>query len=331
MKRLGIWTIGLLLVLLATGLAVPALAGSPGSKAIEAVPGSSSGDAEVAELAAELEVADAVADLEESGDKEIKLLEVTLGGGFLGVWGTDNVQAAEPVGKLAGVYGTVERADGTKFAFFRGIWISNDGSMFGYLKGRYADGQFKGTWGCPETGAGGSVEGTYTIAGIDNATAGDFTGIWTTRDGQQKGYLKGTWSPVVSVKREGRFGGRWTCGTAATSSVVDSYGRLWGLYGSIDLADGSSIHYFRGKWDAANDGPHGRLGGLIIDGRFYGLWASHNNLAGGYLKGVWAENLFKGVWGHFGSSAEGRLWGRYGPLPVPSPVEEQTSWLDKTE
>jgi len=49
----------------------------------------------------------------------------------------------------------------------------------------------------------------------------------------------------------------------------------------------TSIHYFRGKWHAANSRAHGRLGGLAIDGQFYGVWWPQERAAmpGGYLTG----------------------------------------------
>ena len=162
------------------------------------------------------------------------------------------------------------------------------------------------------------MRGTYAPdADSANDLVQRFVGDWATEDGQQSGYLKGTWAPIVLSQPEGKFAGQWVC-----DAEVAPDGRLSGLYGVIKLADGSSMQYFRGRWHAA-DGGHGRLGGLIVDGGFYGLWNSGDSNGRGYLKGAWADNSFKGSWGHLGHEAEGRLWGKYGPIVTPQPVEKQ--------
>jgi hypothetical protein len=158
----------------------------------------------------------------------------------------------------------------------------------------------------------------------------------------------------VSVEREGRFGGRWingegasvlgkgarisarlnANGAAAGNLKLNRAGRIWGCYGEIKLADGSSIDYFRGKWHAANNRAHGRLGGIAIDGKFYGMWGGQQKgcRAGGYLTGGYSydsqlekepKGTFEGTWGRFGQEDSGQLKGKFGPLPVSQPFEDQ--------
>ena len=350
MKKWGFLIMGLLLVGLVVGITVPAVmasrAANPGDEELPA----SAAEAELAELAADWEEADPVTDNTGEG-KEIKLLEVTLGGGFQGVWGTDNTEDADPTGSLVGIYGTVKRAGGHEVSYFKGIWLTDNDTVFGYLRGTCSDnGTFAGVWSNPETGAGGPVNGTYSPADSDNVTSGEFNGTWETRDGEQSGYLRGTWSPAVSLEREGRFGGRWISDyqvTAISKGARHSVkcrarvnaecrraGRVWGSYGEITLADGTSIHYFGGKWHAASNRAHGRLGGLAIDGNFYGVWGGHRNgcRAGGYLTGDYSydsqlekepRGTFEGVWGRFGQEASGQLKGKFGPRGVSVPFEDQ--------
>jgi hypothetical protein len=246
---------------------------------------------------------------------------------------------------------TLRRAGGKEANYLTGIWLTDNGSVFGWLRGKCSDnGTFAGVWRDAETGVGGPVEGTYSPTNDDNVTAGEFDGTWRTRDGEQGGYLRGTWSPAVSAEREGRFGGRWTNdGQASTAgkghgvsaknkvkfnAVSGQAGRLWGGYGKIDLADGTSIEYFRGKWHAANNSAHGRLAGLAIDGKFYGVWGGHKKVcrAGGYLTGDYSydsqldkepKGTFEGVWGRFGQEGSGQLKGKFGPLGVSVPFEDQ--------
>ena len=355
MKKWGFLIMGLLLVGLVVGIAVPTAmdsrAANPGDGALPAT----ADEAELAELAADLQEADPVTDNDEAAAKEIKLLEVTLGGGFQGEWGTDNAEDADPMGSLVGIYGKVKRAGGKEAGYFKGIWLTDNDTVFGYLRGICSDnGTFTGVWRNSETAVGGPVNGTYSPTSGDNVTAGEFIGTWSTRDGEQGGYLRGTWSPAVSVERGGRFGGRWingegvsvlskgarisarrnANGAGAGNLKLNGAGRIWGCYGEIKLADGSSINYFRGKWHAANNRGHGRLGGIAVDGKFYGMWGGHQKgcHAGGYLTGDYScdsqlekepKGTFEGVWGRFGQEDNGQLKGKFGPLPMSQPFEDQ--------
>jgi hypothetical protein len=356
MKKWGFLIIGLLLVGLVVGIAVPTVmtsrAANPGDGTLPAI----ADEAELAELAADLQEADPVADNSDAGEaKDLKSLEVTLGGGFQSVWGTDNMEDTDPVGSLVGIYGKVKRAGGQEVGYFKGIWLTDNDTVFGYLRGICSDnGTFTGVWRNPETGAGGPVNGTYSPTNDDNVTGGEFNGTWETRDGERSGYLRGTWSPAVSVEREGQFGGRWingdrtsalskgarisarrsANGEAAGDLKLNHAGRIWGCYGRIDLADGSSINYFRGKWHAASNRAHGRLGGIAIDGKFYGMWGGQQKgwNSGGYLTGNYSydsqlekepKGTFEGVWGCFGQEDKGQLKGKFGPMPVSQPFEDQ--------
>jgi len=350
MKKWVFLIMGLLLVGLVVGITVPAVMASRAANQGDGISSATAAEAELAELAADWEEADPVTDNTGEG-KGIKLLEVTLGGGFQGVWGTDNTEDADPAGSLVGVYGKVKRASGNEVNYFKGLWLTDNGTVFGYLRGICSDnGTFAGAWSNPETGAGGPVNGTYSPTDSDNVTSGEFNGRWETRDGEQSGYLRGTWSPTASVEREGRFGGRWindnqvsaVCKRARVSAKCKAKvnaeclraGRVWGCYGEIKLADGTSIHYFRGKWHAANNRAHGRLGGLAIDGKFYGVWGGHKKVCrgGGYLAGDYSyygqlekepKGTFEGVWGRFGQEDSGLLKGKFGSLGVSEPFEDQ--------
>jgi hypothetical protein len=247
----------------------------------------------------------------------------TIDGGFRGVWGRDNATNSEPPGVLGGLYGRVQEPDGSGSGYFGGIWKDKNGGPGGYLQGRYANGYFWGVWRCLETGARGILGGTYVPApGATSDVPHRFSGIWITRDGQQTGYLKGTWSPAVQSQPAGRFAGQWTHDNDVTAAQVAPDGRLSGTYHRLELADGSSIRYFKGRW-SSNEGARGRLGGLVHDGGFYGLWNSRNSDAQGYLKGAWADHRFRGVWGYTGQEPGGRLWGRYGPYVTPEPLEAE--------
>jgi type II secretory pathway pseudopilin PulG len=351
MKKWGYWIIGLLLVGLVAGIAVPAVMASRASNPSDEALAAAADEADLAELAAALQEADPlVTDNDEEAAKKIKLLEVTLGGGFQGEWGTDNAEDADPMGSLVGIYGKVKRAD-KQINYFTGIWLADDGSIFGYLRGTCSDnGTFTGVWRNSETEVGGLLNGTYSPVNNDNVTAGEFNGTWETTDGEQSGYLRGTWSPAVSVEREGRFGGLWVnddqlaascqgdrvsakC-KAKNDAECNRASRIWGSYGRINLADNTTIQYFVGKWHAANGRLHGRLGGVAIDGKFYGVWGGQKNgcRAGGYLTGDYSydsqlekepKGTFEGVWGRFGQEDNGQLRGKFSPLPVPQPFEDQ--------
>ena len=352
MKKFGFLVMGLLLVGLVVGITVPAVMASRASNSGDMTPATTTAAAELAQVAADLEEANPATDNADAGEsKEIKLLEVTLGGGFQGEWGTDNAEQAVSTGSLVGIYGKVKRAGGKEANYLTGIWLTDNGSVFGWLRGKCSDnGTFTGVWRNAETGVGGPVEGTYSPTNDDNVTAGGFNGTWESKDGEQGGYLRGTWAPAISAEREGRFGGRWTNanqlsatgkgagvsakGKGKVNAESTGAGRLWGCYGKIDLADGTSIQYFRGKWHAANNSAHGQLGGVAIDGKFYGVWGGHNRIcrAGGYLTGDYSydsqldkepRGTFEGVWGRFGQEGSGQLKGKFGPLGVSVPFEDQ--------
>jgi hypothetical protein len=250
--------------------------------------------------------------------------KVSITGGFKGVWGTEDSAADERPGKVAGIYGVVEYEDGIAYGFFGGIWKNASGRMAGYLKGRYEGGQFRGIWRCLETGMWGPVVGRYTPApdATIDAIHYLFKGKWETRDGQLSGYLKGIWSPLTMVKPEGKFDGQWMCDNQLTAACVQPDGKLAGKYGVAVFKDGTRIHYFGGILHS-RESNKGRLGGLIVDGRFCGLWNSDSSYPRGYLKGIWRDNRFKGVWGQFGQNSEGRLWGVYRPFVTLTAVEKK--------
>lgn len=244
---------------------------------------------------------------------------VKIDGGFQGVWNSNTSTEARP-GTVAGIYGRVECADDCSYGYFGGLWKNSSGRMAGYLKGRYRDGYFRGIWRCLETDMWGPVIGKYYP--VPNPSSNEichyFVGKWATIDGNLNGYLRGTWSPLAEVKPEGRFNGQWMYDNQLTAASINPDGRLAGTYGVGIFQDGTTIHYFRGKW-GSNDGERGRLGGLVVDSMFGGVWNSDDNLPQGYLKGTWRNNRFKGVWGHFCQGTEGRLWGTYRPFPTPKP------------
>jgi hypothetical protein len=73
---------------------------------------------------------------------------------------------------------------------------------------------------------------------------------------------------------------------------------------------------------------------VAIDGKFYGVWGGHNKIgrAGGYLTGDYSydsqlgkepKGTFEGVWGRFGQEGSGQLKGKFGPLGVSVPFEDQ--------
>jgi hypothetical protein len=248
--------------------------------------------------------------------------EVSINGGFQGVWGTDISTEARP-GKVAGLYGKVAYENDRSYGFFGGLWKDSNGRMAGYLKGRYRDGRFYGIWRCLETDMWGPVVGRYyPVPTTDSSeVCHHFVGRWATIDGQLTGFLRGTWAPLAQVKPEGKFNGQWIYDNDTTAATVAPDGKLSGSYGVAVFKDGTTIHYFRGRW-TSQDGARGRLGGLVVDRTFCGIWNSDNHIPQGYLKGIWGHYRFKGVWGQFGQGTEGRLWGKYRPFPTLEPVEE---------
>jgi len=305
----------LLLSLLAIGL----LAG--GSTAVFA---RSAAQPDLEPLTASLE--EAIGDLQISDGSEI-LPELTPGeklsidGGFRGVWGVweedETDQSMEYPGKVAGLYGSITRADGTSYGFVGGVYTQRSGKLGGFLFGRYADGFFWGRWHSATGEANGQLKGTYDVNtdAVDAILKG-FRGEWQTSDGSRTGYIKGTYSPKVSIQITGRFGGKWADNdsTAATADMAD--GTLKGHYGVIRLADGTVIRCFRGGWYSDEGSATGRLEGIGLGGHFYGIWHNTDGKPAGYLAGKYGENRFRGVWGNMGEEPRGSLWGRYGPLPV---------------
>jgi len=250
--------------------------------------------------------------------------KVHIEGGFKGIWVTDSNATDNCPGNVAGIYGTVKNEDGTSYGFFSGLWRNETGKMGGYLKGKYRDGEFRGIWRCLETGVWGPVKGRYSPA--PDATAADmhhvFFGKWATWDGQLRGHLKGRWAPLAAVKLEGKFNGQWMYANQLTAASIQPDGKLAGTYSVAVFKDGTRIHLFRGTW-TSRESDRGKLGGLIVDGRFYGLWNSGNGHPRGYLKGVWKDHRFKGVWAQFDHNIEGRLWGVYRPMITPTTVDKQ--------
>jgi hypothetical protein len=255
---------------------------------------------------------------------------VSIDGGFSGIWVKENEVSVEPQGRVVGVYGRVNYANGDELGFFGGIWRDGSGRTTGYLKGKYDDGSFRGKWLCLENGVGGPVSGRCfpTPDTTDSDLRHYFYGEWETEDGQLEGYLRGTWSPIAVLEPRGRFSGQWTHDDQTAAAELLPDGRLSGAYGLVQLQDGTSMHYFRGRWNSA-EGAQGRLGGLIASEGFCGLWNSSDSSARGYLKGVWGHNRFRGVWGYFGQGAEGRLWGQYGSIITPEPVAERATVLSQ--
>ncbi len=245
---------------------------------------------------------------------DTKNCKVTINGGFKGEWVTDTSITDERPGKVVGIYGTVNYNNGTGYGFFSGIWKNASGRMAGYLKGKYKDGQFRGIWRCLETGMWGPVIGRYSPAPYTTAEemCCIFFGKWATRDGQLRGTLKGTWSPLTQVRPIGKFAGQWIYSEVLTAASIQPDGKLNGTYGVAVFRDGTRIQYFRGIWNSRYG--RGRLGGLIVDGKFCGLWNGDGGRPAGYLKGDWRSNRFKGIWKKFGDNREGRLWGVYRPI-----------------
>jgi hypothetical protein len=162
MKKLVFWVMGLLLAGLVVGIAVPAVVASRAANSGDGTSSATAAEAELTQLAADWEYADPVTD--STGEvKGIRLLEVTLRGGFQGVWGTDNTEDADPMGSLVGIYGSVKKADGQEVSYFRGVWLTDNSTVFGYLRGICSDdGTFAGVWSNPETRVGGPVKGAFS-------------------------------------------------------------------------------------------------------------------------------------------------------------------------
>ena len=54
--------------------------------------------------------------------------EVSINGGFQGIWGTDISTEARP-GKVAGLYGKVDYNSVRSYGFFGGLWKNSSGRM----------------------------------------------------------------------------------------------------------------------------------------------------------------------------------------------------------
>ena len=240
-----------------------------------------------------------------------------IAGGFHGVWGLDNLDHNMPQGDLCGVYGFrnhVKRGS----SFFRGMWKTDDGEVTGYLVGKGINGRLHGIWYWPEKCVGGRIKGTYTPLVTDATKDSEmsFEGIWY-RGGRQIGYMEGNWSPVEEIVTSKIFEGEWSRGGETPSDGI-----IKGVHGRIELEDGTSVPFFRGRWES-NDGAYGRLAGLGLDGSFCGIWKGEFGFSRGYLEGTYKDKEFSGTWGHFGQEPSGRLWGTYGMgLNTPIPQEE---------
>jgi len=312
MKRINVFIIAALSLLLVAGITMSAAANTT-------PPVTDSPAPQISEVEPEVLVEDyeELIPIPEDGR------EVSINGGFKGVWGFDNSTTDKPPATLAGIYGRVVNADGTTHGYFGGFWKTPEGTV-GYLTGKWGNGYFWGTWRCLESGRSGPVGGIYTPSTNDSAeVVRRFTGKWATSSGEVIGYLKGTWSPAVEHHREGRFGGYWTYNPDVTAADITPDGKLQGIYESIRLADGTTMHLFKGRGFNNEGTIRGTIIGLAANDDFCGLWKTLTGNAHGYLKGVWRNNQFKGVWGHFGHSSIGRLWGRYGPTLTPETAEPE--------
>jgi hypothetical protein len=273
---------------------------------------------EVDSLITELEELEDIHILPKPDDgAEIKIL-----GGFHGRWGVD--EAEDPLGGLAGIYGSITYEDGTGYGFLGGIWKQRDEKAVGYLIGKYDDDAFWGIYRNYAGENGGKFGGTYAVADSDvEALINRFAGQWESSDGESSGYVKGTWAQKVGIRRVGKFGGKWFYNddeAEVTSERPRPDGQFRGHYGTMKLADDTVIHLFRGGW-LSEEGNVGKLTGIGIRGHFYGIWRGEDE--SGYMMGKAKDHRMRGVWGTFGEEEQGRLHGRYGRTPKPDQVEPE--------
>ncbi|MFC1951088.1 hypothetical protein ACFLXN_01600 [Chloroflexota bacterium] len=308
----------LVLGLLVAGTA-SALAAGPAAESI-------TGLAETNEMSAE-ELGALVEELEAAEDIDIvpapeEGAEVAILGGFHGKWGVS--EAEDPMGWLAGIYGSVSFEDGSGYGFVGGVWKIHGEKVGGYIIGKYAAGAFWAIYRNYAGENGGMLGGTYAVVEEDvEAMVNRFEGKWMSNDGEREGYLKGTWAQKVGIRRVGRFGGKWYINdneTDVTAERPEPDGGFRGHYGTMKLADDTVIHLFRGGWRSV-DGVEGKLTGIGIHGRFYGVWNGEEN--SGYLMGRAREHRVRGIWGTFGEEPQGRLVGRYDRYPRTNEVEPE--------
>jgi len=262
--------------------------------------------------------------------------KLSINGGFRGVWGIDSEadQSTEPSGYMAGLYGSVTKADGTTYNFMGGVYTRENGRLGGFLVGKYADGSFWGTWHSATSGVHGQYGGTYNTSTDDvEAVLNNYEGKWQTSDGTRTGYIKGNYFARVSAQMTGKFAGKWVgCDVEASVDTVvpQADGSLKGHIGVIHFADGTDIRYFRGGWSSDEGCATGRLQGIGIRGHFYGIWHDTEGKSAGYLTGQYGESRFRGLWGNMGENPQGKLWGRYVQItdaveiqPMPDKIEPQ--------
>jgi len=310
----GVLALGLLIAGTASALAVPAAESIQGFAETNEM-----SEQELGALVAELEAVEEIEIIPVPEDEEA---QVKILGGFHGRWGVDETE--DPLGGLAGIYGSVTNEDGSGYGFLGGIWKQCDERAVGYLIGKYADGAFWGIYRNYAGEAGGMLGGTYAV-GQENVEAmiNRLEGKWISGDGERSGYIKGAWAQKVGQKRIGRFGGKWYVNddeADVTAERPEADGRLGGHYGAIKLADGTVINLFRGRWNG-EEGAEGKFTGIGLRGRFYGVWNGEET--SGYMMGRANEHRFRGVWGTFGQEPQGKLHGRYGRYPATDEVEPE--------
>jgi len=257
--------------------------------------------------------------------------EVKILGGFHGKWGVD--EADDPLGWIAGIYGTVTNEDGTSYGFLGGIWKQRGERVGGYLIGKYADDAFWGIYRNHAGENGGRFGGTYA-AGENDAEAmiNRFAGQWESTDGEISGYIKGVWAEKVGIRRIGKYKGQWVypnenadAEAAANGERPEADGKFRGNYAAMKLANGTVIHLFRGGWHSA-EGNNGKLTGIGIRGHFYGIWQGEDE--SGYMMGRAKDHRMRGVWGTFGEEEQGKLRGKYGRTPRPDQAETEDEQQD---
>jgi hypothetical protein len=103
-------------------------------------------------------------------------------------------------------------ADSDTSGHFRGAWIGNEGSLMGYLRGRYE-----------------IRDGERVLYGK-----------WITESGRFQGLLRGTWSPLRQQNGpDGIFEGRW----------VDETFTIKGSFrGHYHLGESDTSGFFQGRW-----------------------------------------------------------------------------------
>jgi len=245
---------------------------------------------------------------------------VELLGGIHGRWGVDD--SDEHLGWLAGIYGVVISEDGTEYGFLGGIVKQRDSGLeYGYLTGKYADGEFWGTYYDYNGEVDGAFGGTYDIGESDvESMISHFSGIWESNDGEFRGYIEGRWAQKIGIKGLGKFGGKWFSGDNdpdVNGERPEADGKFRGHYAAMKLADDTLIYLFRGGWHNA-EGENGKFAGFGMRSRFYGVWRGENT--SGYMTGIGEDHRLRGVWGTFGEEGYGRLRGEYGPYPKCEPT-----------